>query len=320
MKFTSAVAAALAVGLSVASPVELEKRTVVYTPKVNDVDILNYALTLEYLERKFYCEALTIFSHEDFVKAGFADPFYDNLKEIYVDEKAHVKFLSGALTAGGYTPTVELKYNFGFTTPEAFVTLSSVLEGVGVSAYLGAAASIVNKDYLTAAGAILTIEARHTAYVRSELGESPFPFPFDTPLDFNQVYSLASAYIVGGSSPVKLPFKAFPSLTVAASKYLYEASVSTITFTGGFANAKAFDHSITDHSDIYAVFFSGLQKIPVKVSIKGNDYTVVLPAGIAGQVYVVLSRSCTKFVDESYIAGPAIIEVYPKGKAHKSHY
>lgn len=134
MKFSSAVAAALALGLSVASPVELEKRAIIATPKVNDADILNYALTLEYLERKFYCEALSIFSHEDFIKAGFADPFYDNLKEIYVDEQTHVSFLSGALTAAKYVPTVELQYNFGFTTPKAFVTLSSVLEGVGVSA------------------------------------------------------------------------------------------------------------------------------------------------------------------------------------------
>lgn len=133
MKFSSTVAAVLAVGLSVASPVELEKRTV-STPKVNDVDILNYALTLEYLERKFYCEGISLFTQQDFIKAGFADPFYENLKEIYVDEKTHVSFLAGALKAGGYTPTVELKYDFHLTTPYAFVTLASVLEGVGVSA------------------------------------------------------------------------------------------------------------------------------------------------------------------------------------------
>lgn len=53
-----------------------------------------------------------------------------------------------------------------------------------MDSYLGAAASIINKDYLTAAGSILTIEARHSAYLRSELKESPFPNPFGTPLGF----------------------------------------------------------------------------------------------------------------------------------------
>jgi hypothetical protein len=55
---------------------------------------------------------------------------------------------------------------------------------MNVCRYLGAAASIADPGYLTAAGAILTVEARHNAYIRSQLNESPFPNPFDTPLDF----------------------------------------------------------------------------------------------------------------------------------------
>ncbi|KAI4241970.1 MAG: hypothetical protein LQ352_007339, partial [Teloschistes flavicans] len=311
MRFSLTLAASLALSAVQASPVV--KR--VNTPTVNDGIILNYALTLEYLERKFYQEALANITQAEFVAAGFADPFYANLKEIYVDEQTHVKFLSDALKAAGVTPTVELQYTFPVEKKDVlgFVTLSSVLEGVGVSAYLGAAASIMNKDYLTAAGSILTVEARHTSYIRASLGESPFPAPFDTPLDFNEVYSLAAPFITGGSSPVALPFQAFPSLTLQCTQYYYEADRSSVTFSGAFKAAGKF--GVTKDTPIYAVFFSGLQKLPVQVRITAgdSDYKIDrIPAGVAGQVYVVLSKSCTKFNDESIIAGPAILEVYPK--------
>lgn len=130
MLFTSTLLASLAATLSIANPIE--KR--VSTPVVNDGIILNYALTLEYLERAFYREGIAKFTQDDFVKAGFADPFYANLQTIYFDEQTHVSFLSGALTAAKITPTVELKYNFPYTDVAGFITLSSVLEGVGVSA------------------------------------------------------------------------------------------------------------------------------------------------------------------------------------------
>lgn len=134
MKFSTTVAAALVFGLTLASPINVEKRNTVYAPTVDDGIILNYALTLEYLERKFYQEALQKFSRNDFKSAGFADPFYDNLLEIYEDEKTHVTVIDGALKAAKITPTNELVYDFGLTNVQSFVVLSSVLEGVGVTA------------------------------------------------------------------------------------------------------------------------------------------------------------------------------------------
>lgn len=55
--------------------------------------------------------------------------------------------------------------------------------------------------------------------------------------------------------------------------------------------------------------------VQVRITAGNSDYKIDrLPAGIAGQVYVVLSKSSTAFNDENIIAGPAILEVYPKGQ------
>lgn len=60
-------------------------------------DILNYALTLEHLEDKFYREGLANFTKEQFASAGFDSSFYGNLQKVSSDETAHVNFLTTAL-------------------------------------------------------------------------------------------------------------------------------------------------------------------------------------------------------------------------------
>src|ERR1700760_450154 len=90
MKVATYITASFAiVGSSVAGP--LKKRT--YT----DADILNYALTLEHLEDKFYREGLANFTQAQFADAGYGATFYENLKEISYDETTHVNFLTSAL-------------------------------------------------------------------------------------------------------------------------------------------------------------------------------------------------------------------------------
>ena len=133
MQLTLILLTALAAHLCASSP--FVKR--ISTPAVNDGVILNYALFLEYLQRAFYRDGLAMFSRQNFQAAGYPDPFYDNLLEIYLDELTHVTFLTGALLAAAIQPTVELDYRFPMVDVQAFVTLASVFEGLGTSAYAG---------------------------------------------------------------------------------------------------------------------------------------------------------------------------------------
>jgi hypothetical protein len=90
MKAATYITASFAlISSTVAGP--LRKRT--YT----DADILNYALTLEHLEDKFYRDGLANFTEAQFAAAGYGTTFYQNLKEISFDETTHVSFLTSAL-------------------------------------------------------------------------------------------------------------------------------------------------------------------------------------------------------------------------------
>lgn len=272
--------------------------------RLTDGDILNYALTLEHLEDKFYREGLANYTKDDFKKAGFPDPFYANLKEISSDETEHVKFLTSALKAAGVTPVSECTYSFPSTDPKSFVALSSVLEGVGVSAYLGAAADIVDPGYLTAAGSILTIEARHSAYIRAALGNRPFPAPFDTPLDPDEVYTLAAPFILSCPPPSpKLPLKAFPKLVLGSSGNVVTGGTITLQTPGYTLKPR------NDTATLHGAFITVTGPIFVDVTPVEGGFTVKVPVGIAGQNYIVLTRCNETVTDDTVVAGPAIVEV-----------
>ena len=105
MRFTSITAAAVLAFCSSALATSAldgseNKMVTKRTPAAGgptDVEILNYALTLEYLERDFYAEGLSKYSAADFKKAGFSQTVYDRFKMIGAQEKDHVAFLVSLL-------------------------------------------------------------------------------------------------------------------------------------------------------------------------------------------------------------------------------
>ena len=134
----------------------------------SDVAILNFALTLEYLEAAFYAEAL---------KSNFAGKVGDFAKVVAKHEAAHVAFLKSAL---GSAAVKSPKFDFQGTTADQakFMATAQVLEDTGVAAYLGQAGNIKSKKILGAAGSVLAVEARHAGWIRDLNNVSGAPAAF----------------------------------------------------------------------------------------------------------------------------------------------
>lgn len=144
----------------------------------SDVAILNYALTLEYLEAAFYNEAVA--------KGKFMGRVGKFAKIVAAHENAHVAFLKSALgSAAVKKPTFDFK---GTTTNEKkFMATAQVLEDTGVAAYLGQVGLIKSKKILGAAGSILPIEARHAGWIRDLNGVAGAPTAFEGAKSMKQV-------------------------------------------------------------------------------------------------------------------------------------
>ena len=120
MKLSSVIALA---STALAIPLAARQST------VTDIDILQFALTLEHLENVFYKTALQAFRVADFVEAGFSESFFVQLGFIAQDEEAHVELLTSAISAAGAAPVAACEYSFGVTDVKSFINLAAVLEG-----------------------------------------------------------------------------------------------------------------------------------------------------------------------------------------------
>ncbi|KQN16196.1 conserved hypothetical protein [Sphingomonas aurantiaca] len=179
------------------------------TAALNDADVLNFALNLEYLEAQFYAYAafgvglnaslLTGTGTQGGVTGGAQVPFSDTVvreyaREIAIDEVAHVAFLRSALgTAAVAQPALDISAGTAaapgaftsaaraagvigatgvfnpYADDNSFLLGAYIFEDVGVSAYKGASPLIANKTYLEAAAGILAAEAYHAGLIRTIL-------------------------------------------------------------------------------------------------------------------------------------------------------
>lgn len=169
------------------------------TPSV--VDVLQFALNLEYLEAEFYTTA-TMGKTIDQVGIGISGTgntgpttgwsqvnFSNSLvytgtvaSQIANDERNHVTLLRTALSGAGVTPIAKPPINLnalgiGFANELQFLTLARVFEDVGVSAYGGAAqlSTVTSSAYIGTAALILAAEAEHVSNIRLQVARLAVP-------------------------------------------------------------------------------------------------------------------------------------------------
>jgi Ferritin-like domain len=154
--------------------------------KAQDVKILNYALTLEFLETAFYKEARE--------KANLTGETAKFAEVVYAHEAAHVAAIKSVL---GKKAVTSPKFNFGATTGSqaTFQATALAVEDLGVSAYAGQGPLIKQLAVARAALSIHSVEARHAAWMRNIVGENPAPNAFDPSRNMAQVLKVAGGFI-----------------------------------------------------------------------------------------------------------------------------
>lgn len=172
----------------------------------DDVDILNYALTLEFLESSFYEEGLDNISEDDLLQSDplqeFGDPIrdrvYEELQTIKEHEQIHAETLGSVIEDLGGEPVEEPEFDFGTAVeePAEFIATGVTLEDTGVSAYAGAAPFIEDEELVTSALSIHSVEARHASFLRTLNDQTGFPAPFDEARSRSEVLDAAGGFIV----------------------------------------------------------------------------------------------------------------------------
>lgn len=188
-----------------------------------------------------------------------------------------------------------------------------MITSTGIGAYLGGASLLTDDPaLLTAASSILTVEARHDAFLRAGVGASPFPTAFDTALTAVYAYNIAQMFIV--SCPQQLPLTILPKLTFVGptpAPNLQPPTPAGTILTFSFDPATFFV-KVDPNAPLYIAMINMVTNVTFieATKVDAKTVTVPVPKGAAGAAFAVLTTFSgglneTQLTQFGSLAGPA---------------
>ena len=172
-----------------------------------------------------------------------------------------------------------------FTNFREYITLTGIC-----NSYLGAAPLVNDSDILSAAASIVTVEARHQTFIRVALAAQPVPAAFDTPLGVRGVFTLAAAFIQSCPSGSALNITPFPALQVN----------NNVNITGGTTLTLQDQSQAQSLGSSVFCAFTGPNGTEFAQLSQGQ---CTVPSGLAGEVYLSLSKDGQSLSDDQVLAG-----------------
>ncbi|KAH6896488.1 ferritin-like domain-containing protein [Coprinopsis sp. MPI-PUGE-AT-0042] len=247
----------------------------------------------------FYEQAIAKFQEADFVSAGFssANLAVEQFVNIQKDESTHSVVLQAALKSFGEEPITSCKFNFApaLTDVATMAATARVVENVGVAAYLGGATLLTDPVLLTAAGSILTVEARHQTVLNILSG-------------------------TGTAIPNAFDFALTPSEVLALAGPFFDGPCDLVTNTGAIGPGTKLTFSssaITDQPNLHCQMLVGGKATAIPFPI--ND--CVVPSDINGPVAIFVTSDAQPLLNNvrdrattQLVAGPALafIDIQPQ--------